>query len=59
MKLGILGYRLSGEEGKVQIDWDKMPEGVVMLDTIEDWIRELNDIYEAKHKEVYEQGAKQ
>ena len=59
MKLGILGYRLSGEEGKVQIDWDKMPEGVVMLDTIEDWIRELNDIYEAKHKEVFGQGAKQ
>ena len=59
MKLGSLEYQLSGEEGVVKLDWSKMPEGVVLLDVLQDWIGYLNDIYQAKHKEVFTQGAKQ
>ena len=56
MKLGSLEYIPSIEEGRVKINWNKMPESVVLLDTLQDWICELEEVYEAKREEVFKQG---
>ena len=56
MKLGSLQYSLSAEEGRIKINWDKMPEGVVLLDVLQDWICDLEDIYEVKRVEVFNKG---
>ena len=53
MKLGSLEYRVSSEEGMIKINWDKMPDNIVMLDILQDWIGDLEGIYEVKHKEVF------
>lgn len=56
MKLGKLEYSNSREEGFVKINWNDMPDGVVMLDILKDWIVELEGIYETKRVEVFKQG---
>lgn len=56
MKLGKLEYSASAEEGRVKINWKVMPDGVVMLDILQDWITELEGIYEVKRNEVFNQG---
>jgi hypothetical protein len=56
MKLGSLQYSLSTEEGRIKINWNKMPEGVVLLDVLQDWICDLEGIYETKKEEVFKQG---
>ncbi len=56
MKLGSLEYRVSSEEGMIKINWDKMPDNIVMLDILQDWICDLEGIYEVKHKEVFNKG---
>ena len=38
MKLGSLKYNTKTEEGEVKIDWTQMPEDVVGLDLLSDWI---------------------
>ena len=61
MQIGILGkltYSEIKEEGVVKINWEAMPEDVVMLDILQDWIVELTAIYEAKRNEVFNQGVK-
>ena len=56
MKLGTLQYSLSAEEGRVKINWNTMPEGVVLLDVLQDWICDLEGIYESKRQEVFNTG---
>jgi hypothetical protein len=56
MLVGTLLYLLGVEEGRVKINWSNMPEGVMGLDVLKDWIHELEEIYEAKHAEVFKQG---
>ena len=55
MKMGKLDYSVSREEGFVKINWKVMPTDVVMLDILQDWIVELEGIYETKREEVYKQ----
>ena len=56
MILGKLKYSVRKEEGQVDIDWKSMPTDVVLLDTLQDWIVELQAIYNVKMEEVYNQG---
>ena len=56
MVLGTLKYSVSKEEGQVTINWGDMPTDVVMLDTLLDWIVELQGIYDGKLKEVFNEG---
>ena len=56
MILGKLKYSVRKEEGQVDIDWESMPTDVVLLDTLQDWIVELQAIYNVKMEEVYNQG---
>ena len=56
MKLGSLQYSLSTEEGRIKINWNKMPEDIVLLDVLQDWICDLEGIYETKKEEVFKQG---
>lgn len=56
MLLGKLKYSTTKEEGFVEIDWMTMPTDVVMLDILQDWIVELQDVYETKHKKVFNRG---
>jgi hypothetical protein len=53
MKMGKLDYSVSREEGFVKINWKVMPTDVVMLDILQDWIVELEGIYETKREEVF------
>jgi len=54
MRMGVLRYRAEIGEGDVRIAWKSMPDGVVMLDILRDWICELEYIYERKNREVFE-----
>ena len=45
MKLGTLKYNEQTEEGEIQIDWTIMPDGVVGLDILSDWIADLTKAY--------------
>ena len=58
MKIGEMGYNSIKEEGYVKINWKMMPEtdNVITLDILQDWIVELQDIYDEKHKEVFTKG---
>ena len=56
MKLGSLEYIPSIEEGRVKINWNKMPESVVLLDVLQDWICDLEGIYETKREEIFKRG---
>jgi len=54
MKIGENGYNSIKEEGYIKINWKMMPdESVMMLDTLQDWIVELQDIYEEKREIVF------
>jgi len=53
MKIGEIGYNSIKEEGYVKINWKMMPPDVMMLDTLQDWIVELQDIYEEKREIVF------
>lgn len=54
MKVGKLDYNIARGEGSVKINWKDMPDDVMMLDLLKDWICDLEGIYEAKNKEVFE-----
>jgi hypothetical protein len=53
MKIGEIGYNSIKEEGYIKINWKMMPPDVMMLDTLQDWIVELQGIYDEKVDEVY------
>jgi hypothetical protein len=53
MMMGILDYDKITEEGKVFIDMDALPDDVVGLDILQDWICDLQAIYAARHAEVF------
>lgn len=55
MKIGEIGYNSIKEEGYIKINWKMMPEtdNVVTLDILQDWIVELQDIYEEKQEIVF------
>jgi len=55
MKLGQLKYSTGKEEGYVEINWMTMPTDVVGLDILQDWIVELQDIYDEQFGKVYKQ----
>ena len=55
MQLGKLEYSKIREEGVVKINWGVMPDDVVMLDVLQDWIVELTDIYKVKRDEVFKE----
>lgn len=54
MRMGVLRYRAELGEADVRIAWKSMPDDVVMLDILQDWICELEYIYAVKHKQVFE-----
>jgi hypothetical protein len=33
-----------------------MPKGIMLLDILQDWVVELEDIYETKRQEVFPEG---
>jgi hypothetical protein len=53
MLLGKLTYNKGSEEGEVKIDWEKMPEDVVGLDILSDWIADLTKIYNRELNHVF------
>jgi len=55
MKLGEIRYNTDTEEGYVEIDWMTMPTDVVGLDILQDWIVELQGVYNEQHKKVFKQ----
>jgi len=55
MKLGQLKYSTGKEEGYVEINWMTMPTDVMGLDILQDWIVELQDIYDEQFGKVYKQ----
>jgi len=56
MKLGKLEYSIISGEGRVIVFWRDMPNDVMMLDILKDWITELEGIYEVKRNEVFYKG---
>jgi hypothetical protein len=56
LNLGKLKYSEGKEEGCVEINWEKMPKGIMLLDILQDWVVELEDIYETKRQEVFPEG---
>lgn len=59
MRMGVLRYRAELGEADVRIAWKSMPDNVVMLDILRDWICELEYIYAVKHKQVFERKQKE
>ena len=53
MILGTLSYNEESEEGEIELDWMNMPEGVVGLDTLSDWIADLTKIYNRELNHVF------
>jgi hypothetical protein len=53
MILGTLSYNEQTEEGDIELDWVNMPEGVVGLDTLSDWIADLTKIYNRELNHVF------
>jgi hypothetical protein len=53
MILGTLSYNEQTEEGDIELDWINMPEGVVGLDTLSDWIADLTKIYNRELNHVF------
>ena len=58
MKLGSLNYNTKTEEGEVKIDWIQMPEDVVGLDLLSDWIADLTKIYNRELNNVFSKKGK-
>lgn len=53
MILGTLSYNENSEEGDIELDWKNMPEGVVGLDILSDWIADLTKIYNRELNHVF------
>ncbi len=53
MILGTLSYNENSEEGEIELDWKNMPEGVVGLDVLSDWIADLTKIYNRELNHVF------
>jgi hypothetical protein len=53
MELGKLIYNNNSEEGEINLDWGNMPEGVVGLDILSDWIAELTKVYNRELNHVF------
>lgn len=53
MELGKLIYNENSEEGEIKLDWGNMPEGVVGLDLLSDWIAELTKVYNRELNHVF------
>jgi len=52
-KLGSLIYNTKTEEGEVKIDWERLPQDVVGLDILSDWIAELTKVYNRELNSVF------
>jgi hypothetical protein len=53
MELGKLIYNKNSEEGEIKLDWGNMPEDVVGLDILSDWIAELTKVYNRELNHVF------
>jgi hypothetical protein len=53
MILGTLSYNENSEEGDIELDWENMPEGVVGLDLLSDWIADLTKVYNRELNHVF------
>ena len=53
MILGTLSYNENSEEGEIELDWKNMPEGVVGLDVLSDWIADLTKICNRELNHVF------
>ena len=53
MQLGRLTYNVRTEEGEVKINWKDMPDDVVGLDILSDWIAELTKVYNRELNHVF------
>ena len=53
MQIGKLIYNKNSEEGEIKLDWDNLPEGVVGLDLLSDWIAELTKVYNRELNHVF------
>jgi hypothetical protein len=53
MELGKLIYNENSEEGEIKLDWGNMPEDVVGLDILSDWIAELTKVYNRELNHVF------
>jgi len=53
MQLGKLIYNENSEEGEVKLDWDNLPDNVVGLDILSDWITELTKVYNREVHHVF------
>jgi hypothetical protein len=51
MNLGLLKYKQS--EGKVYLKEDKLPEGVILCDILQDWIYELQEMYDEQVRKTF------
>lgn len=51
MRLGTLHYDTRKEEGVVRLEG--LPPNVVSLDTLKDWVGQLNDEYNRMLEEVF------
>ena len=50
---GQLIYDPHREEGLVKIDWEQLPQNVVGLDILADWISDLNKSYHSELSRVF------
>ena len=53
-ELGTLSYDEESEEGVIEdLEWIILPEGVMRLDVLSDWIADLTKIYNRELNQVF------
>ena len=52
---GKLIYDPHSEEGMIEIDWVNMPDDVMGLDIISDWLYDLNKLYHSEVSRLFKQ----
>ena len=51
MNLGLLKYKQG--EGKIWVKEDKLPDGVILCDILQDWIYELQEMYDEQVRKTF------
>jgi len=51
MNLGLLKYKQG--EGKVCLKEDRLPDGVILCDILQDWIYELQEMYDEQVRKTF------
>jgi hypothetical protein len=55
---GKLIYDPHSEEGMIEIDWVNMPDNVMGLDILSDWLIELNKLYHGEVSTLFNKALK-